>query len=66
MDKQTALHHLLDRCFAARIPVYELCQLAGVSPSTVSRWKQRPETIGPRTLGRLEAEMAKYEREHAA
>jgi len=54
MDKETALKNLYQRCFDARLPMYALCDIAGVSPSTPSRWKAKPATINPRVLGKLE------------
>ena len=66
MDKHTALAALLQRCFDARLPVYELCDLAKVSRATPSRWKSRPESISAKTLGKLEDALAEYERSRAA
>lgn len=66
MDKQTALANLLQRCFDARLPVYQLCDLAGVSRATPSRWKLKPSSINPTTLGKLEAELDKIEAGKAA
>ena len=66
MDKQAALTALLQRCFDARLPVYELCDIAKVSRATVSRWKARPESISPRTLGKLESALDVYGAEKAA
>ena len=55
MDKETAFQRLLDRCFAARLPISEVCDRAKVSRGTVTRWRASPDTMSPRTLGRLEA-----------
>lgn len=55
MDKETALKNLLQRCFDARMHVYEICDMAGVSRATPSRWKAKPESIGVKSLEKLEA-----------
>ena len=55
MDKQKALSDFLARCFAARVPVYKVCQKAGVAQSTTSRWKKNPESMTGSALGKLEA-----------
>ncbi len=65
MDKQAALTALLQRCFDARIPVYELCDRAEVSRATPSRWKANPDSISPRTLGKMEDALALIEAEKA-
>ncbi len=66
MDKQAALTALLQRCFDARLPVYELCDMAKVSRATVSRWKARPDSITTRPLAKLEAALDTLERERMA
>jgi hypothetical protein len=66
MDKQTALTNLLQRCFDARMPVYQLCDLAKVSRATPSRWKANPASINPTTLGKLESALDTVEAERAA
>jgi transcriptional regulator with XRE-family HTH domain len=65
MDKETALTALLQRCFDARLAVYELCDMASVSRATVSRWKADPSMISPKTLAKLEDALGAYERERA-
>lgn len=66
MDKQTALSALLQRCFDARLPVYQLCDLAKVSRATPSRWKANPESISALTLGKMELALAQIEAGRAA
>ena len=66
MDKETALKTLLQRCFDARMPVYELCDLAKVSRATPSRWKAKPSSINPKTLGKMEAALDAIMAERAA
>jgi hypothetical protein len=66
MDKQTALAALLQRCFDARLPVYQLCDIAGISRATPSRWKANPDSINPRTLGKMEDALTAIETERAA
>jgi len=66
MDKTSELDALLKRCFEARIPVYRVCDAAGVARSTPSRWKANPGMMSASTLGKLEDALAGIERERAA
>lgn len=61
MSKAQTLKALDDRCFAARITITDLCEQAGVSPATVSRWRKNPETMTPRTVSKLEAKLKEIE-----
>lgn len=61
MDKKAQLDAFLSRCFAARVPVYLVCDRAGVSRATPSRWKKRPETISVLPLRKLEDALAWFE-----
>ena len=63
MDKTSALNALLDRAFAARIPLHDLCAQAGVAYSTVSRWRKRPDAMTVRPLAKLEAALDTVERQ---
>lgn len=63
MDKETDLTAFLARCFKARVPVYKVCDRAGVARSTPSRWKKRPETMTASVLGKLEDALAAIEAE---
>lgn len=64
-EKLAAFEALKKRCFAARIALYELCDQAGVARSTPYRWAERPQSITPRTLRKLEDRLAVVERERA-
>lgn len=63
MDKETSLKALLQRCFDARLTVGDLCKLAGIAPSTVSRWRKNPASIRPGTIASLESALTAYEKE---
>jgi hypothetical protein len=65
MDKQAALDALTKRCFDARVPVYKVCDRAGVARSTPSRWKSNPDQITASTLGKLEDALTLIETEKA-
>lgn len=60
MDIKAALAAIERRAFEARVPIYKLCQQAGVAPSTVSRWKAGVKP-GVTTIGKLERELDKIE-----
>jgi len=62
MDKKAALDALHARCFEARVPMSKVCSDAGVAQSTASRWRRDPATMTARTLGKLEAALARIER----
>lgn len=62
MDKKTELEKLEKRAFDARIPMYKLCQRAGVAPSTVSRWRKDPSMMTAGTLRKLEVVLDGAER----
>ena len=66
MDKQAELDAFLARCFAARVPVYKVCDQAQVARSTVSRWKLQPDSMTATTLGKLEDALTRIEAEKAA
>lgn len=66
MDKKAALDAFLARCFNARVPVYQVCDRAGVARSTPSRWKLRPDSMTATTLGKLEDALVAIEAERAA
>lgn len=66
MDKKADLEAFVARCFKARVPVYRVCDRAGVARSTPSRWKVRPESITASTLGKLEDALAEIEAEKKA
>ena len=60
MDKETALNNLLAECFNARLAEYQLCDIAGVSRATLSRWKRNPDMIRASTLNTLEKAVRDY------
>jgi hypothetical protein len=61
MDKATHLKALEERCFAARISVYQAFKLAGVSSATLARWRKHPEKMRARTLAKVEAVLNELE-----
>ena len=66
MDKETALNNLLAECFNARLAEYQLCDIAGVSRATLSRWKRNPDMIRASTLNTLENAVRAYAKDHAS
>ena len=54
MTKEETLAAFRERCFNARVPVYKVCELARVAPSTLTRWRTNPDSMSVRTLKRLE------------
>lgn len=63
MHKQEALETFLAACFKARVPMYKVCQRAGVAQSTTSRWKKNPDSITASTMDRLEWALSEIEAE---
>ena len=59
MDKQAELEKLEQRAFSARIPMYKLCGLARVAPSTITRWRANPDQMTAKTLKKLEDALEK-------
>ena len=66
IDKRKIIEELRARCFRARVPLYQVCRGAGVSPATTSRWMKNPEMMQATTLAKLEAELDRIEAERAA
>jgi transcriptional regulator with XRE-family HTH domain len=66
MDKQAALEALHQRAFSARVPMYKVCDRAGVARSTLSRWKANPNIMSPTTLGKLEDALSLIEADRVA
>lgn len=66
MDKKAALEALKSRCFEARVPLYKVCDRAGVARSTPSRWKLNPDSMTGSTLGKLEDALTAIQAEKAA
>lgn len=62
MDKQKELDAFHARCFSVRVPVYKICEEAGVAQSTVSRWNKDPSTMTASTLRRLEVVLERMEK----
>jgi len=55
------------RAKAAGIPIRDVCQKAGISPSTFSRWKAEPPTsITMRSAQKIDDALAVYENADAA
>lgn len=61
--KQEALNALAARIFNARTTFHVVCKRAGVSPSTISRWKANIEMMRASTLSKLEDAVAEIEAE---
>lgn len=64
MDKKTILEALEKRIFDARISVRQVCIKAGVSPMTITRWRENPDQMTAPTLGKLETALTELEAEH--
>lgn len=48
MDQQTLIADVEARAKAADIPMYRVCEAAGIHPTTLSRWKvsaQNPQPV---------------------
>lgn len=48
MDQQTLIAEVEARAKAADIPMYRVCEAAGIHPTTLSRWKvstQNPQPV---------------------
>lgn len=54
IDKKAELAAFEAKCFAARQPIYRVCERADVAQSTVSRWRKNPNAMSASTLRRLE------------
>ena len=66
MDQDTVIAEIEARAFRAGVSISRLCKLAGVNPTTFSRWKRserNPEPIGAtlRSIGRLHEALAALE-----
>jgi transcriptional regulator with XRE-family HTH domain len=68
MNKQDAILAIEVRAYEARIPMYKLCERAGVAASTVTRWKSGPNPSVPSltTIGKLETALDAIEQEKRA
>jgi Transposase len=53
MEKETLIESIKSRAFLAGLPVYELCNRAGIAPSTFYRWKKHPGTMTARAYRKL-------------
>lgn len=70
MDQQTIIADLEARAKAAGLAIFEVCKLAGVHPTTFSRWKlseKNPKPIGAtiKSLSALDEALRKIERRAA-
>ncbi len=54
------------RAFAARTPIYKVCQKAGVAPSTFSRWRAKAVIPLGDTIDKMLGALDAIERERAA
>lgn len=67
MDQQDIIADIEERAAKLQLSIYELCQNAGVHPTTFSRWKKsekNPQPIGA-TLKSLSAITMELERVEA-
>ena len=55
MDKAKHLKALEERCFAARISMFEAFKIAGVSGASLARWRKDPSAMRAGTLAKVEA-----------
>jgi DNA-binding LacI/PurR family transcriptional regulator len=60
MEKTERFKLLQSRAFDTGLPMKDICRLAGVAQSTVSRWKSKPDTMTARPYSRLIAAIENY------
>lgn len=71
MDQQAVIADIERRAFIAGVSISELCRLAGVHPTTFSRWKQSPRNPEPlgatlKTIDKLNKALRKLPQERRA
>lgn len=63
MDRDALMKSVVQRAFDARIELTVLCNRAQISPNAASRWQRQNKAPRLSTIGKLEAELDKVERE---
>lgn len=66
MNTNTFLAELEKRAFAARLPIYKVCERAGVSPATITNWRKEKVNPNASTIGKLETALEAIEAERKA
>jgi len=66
MEITPFLAELEARAYAARLPVYKVCERANVAPATITNWKRMKARPNASTIGRLEDALKAIEAERAA
>lgn len=71
MDQQEIIADIEARADALGVSISELCEQAGIHPTTFSRWKEsekNPNPVGAtlKSLGPLTAKLEELERKQAA
>ncbi|MBB5987391.1 transposase [Sphingobium lignivorans] len=61
MDQEAVIADIEARAFAARVSISSICRLAGVHPTTFSRWKKSDGNPQP-----ISANMSSIEKLYAA
>jgi transposase-like protein len=47
MDQQSTVRDIERRAKAARVPIAQLCRLAGIHPATFFKWRKSPRNPDP-------------------
>ena len=63
MDTNPFIAELETRAYAARVPIYKVCERANVAPATITNWRKNKAKPNASTIGRLEDALAAIEAE---
>ena len=66
METTPFLEELETRAYAARVPIYKVCERASVAPATITNWRKNRARPNASTIGRLEDALAAIEAERRA
>lgn len=66
MDTNPFIEELETRAYAARVPIYKVCERANVAPATISNWRKNRVKPNASTIGKLEDALAAIEAERQA
>lgn len=63
MEKQQAIIAVRQRAVAVNVPIYMVCERAGIAPSTLTRWRTQPDKAQWAKINRLADAMTVIEKE---
>ena len=63
MEKLKAITAIRQRAVAVNVPIYKVCELANIAPSTLTRWRAEPDKAQWAKINRMSDAMTQLEQE---